>query len=127
MNRGLTFIPSVYKTQHKSAKDQTRLDLQQYHRKVKLAVYYEGKPDTMHLPFIPKSTWVPSAAQLPPEISKLIQLDTETFQKHYKLGWSNLNRFEAEVLHQLKENNNIVIKAADKGSSVVLMDRKDYL
>uniref|UniRef100_A0A8C9ZVX9 Uncharacterized protein n=1 Tax=Sander lucioperca TaxID=283035 RepID=A0A8C9ZVX9_SANLU len=40
---------------------------------------------------------------------------------------SNLSKFENEALRQLSENNDIVIKPADKGSAVVLMDRKDYL
>lgn len=129
LNKGLTFIPSLHRPGHKCLKDQTRMDLQNYHRKLKLSVYYDNKPDSVHLPFIPKSTWVPSAAQLPPEVTKLTQSDIEYFQKHHKIGWNkpNLNKFETEALHQLSENNEIVIKPADKGSSVVLMDRKDYL
>ena len=31
------------------------------------------------------------------------------------------------TLHNLKNNNNIVIKGADKGSAVVTWDREDYI
>ena len=129
LNKGLTFIPSLHRSSHKCLKDQTKLDLQNYHRKLKLAVYYNNKPDSVHLPFIPKSTWVPSTAQLPPEITNLTQLDNEYFQKNYRIGWvkSNLSKVETEALHQLSAQDQIVIKPADKGSAVVLMDRQDYL
>ena len=51
------------------------------------------------------------------------------FNRSHKIGWtlSNLSKFEMEALQQLKHNNQIVIKSADKGSSVVIMDRIDYV
>ena len=129
LNKGLTFIPSVCKSHHRNTKDQAKLDLQEYHRRLKLAAYYEGKPDSVYLPFLSKSTWLPSTAQLPPEITKLTELDNQTFQEHHRVGWikSNLSKFEIEALNQLKNNTSIVIKPADKGSSVVIMDREDYI
>lgn len=81
------------------------------------------------LPFMPKSTWSPTLAQLPPEVSDLIKLDLDTFQQQYRVGFTkpNLSKFEQTALEQLSSNNNIVLKPADKGSAVVIMDRQDYL
>lgn len=129
LNKGLTFIPSIQKQTHKDIKDALRADIQDYHRHLKLAVYYQVKPESIQLPFMNKSTWSPALALLPPEVSQLIQLDLNTFQHSYKIGWTkpNLSRFELEALEQLSSNKDIVLKPADKGSAVVIMDRADYL
>ena len=106
-----------------------RFDIQTYHRQLRLAVYYKNKPDTTMLPFMPKSTWSPALAQLPPEVSDLIQLDLNSFKKEYRINSTkpNLSIFETEALKQLSKNTNIVLKPADKGSAVVIMDRQDYV
>ena len=39
----------------------------------------------------------------------------------------NLEPEEAEALRELRNNRNIIVKPADKGSAVVLMDREQYL
>ena len=41
--------------------------------------------------------------------------------------YNNLTCKERQALHNLKNNNNIVIKGADKGSAVVTWDREDYI
>ena len=40
---------------------------------------------------------------------------------------NNLTPSERMALKELKNNENIIIKPADKGSAVVIMDRMDYL
>jgi len=45
----------------------------------------------------------------------------------YSPGNHNLTLQEREALELLKNNNNIVIKRADKGSAVVIQDRIDYI
>ena len=40
---------------------------------------------------------------------------------------NNLTREERTALYNLKNNKNIVIKSADKGSAVVVWDRDDYI
>ena len=42
-------------------------------------------------------------------------------------GFSNLTRKEKQALENLKNDKSIIIKSADKGSSVVVWDREDYL
>ena len=46
--------------------------------------------------------------------------------KKYKCT-PNLSPEELEALKQLRNDNTIIIKKADKGSTVVLMNRDDYI
>ena len=39
----------------------------------------------------------------------------------------NLTKEEREAISALKNNPNIIIKKADKGSSLVIMNRTDYI
>ena len=48
-----------------------------------------------------------------------IEIPSERFSNHAKLEW--------EALYSLKDDPSIIIKAADKGSVVVVWDREDYL
>ena len=52
---------------------------------------------------------------------KLINI--EILQNKY----NNLTREERSALYHLKNDKNIVIKSADKGSAVVVCDREDYI
>ena len=77
--------------------------------------------------FIPKSGWRP----YPPNKT------LETFQRSFKHDvlkskvpkkrYDNLTKQGRQGLQELKSNNNIVIKKADKGSTVVVMNSNDYL
>ena len=44
-----------------------------------------------------------------------------------KSKYNNLTRKEQQALYDLKNDKNIVIKGADKGSAVVVWDREDYI
>ena len=41
--------------------------------------------------------------------------------------YNNLTSKERQALYNLKNDKNIVIKGADKGSAVVVWDRQDYI
>ena len=43
------------------------------------------------------------------------------------IKYNDLTREERSVLYNLKNDKNIVIKCADKGSTVVVWDRDDYI
>lgn len=127
LNKGLNFIPII--RGEKNVKNQTQIDIRTYHRRLKLAAHFEHTRETSPLPFMPKSTWVPPEPTVPWPLRQLIQSDVEWFDNHYvaKCNTTNLDQFELEALKQLKSNKNIVIKPADKGSSVVVLDREQYL
>lgn len=127
--RGLTFTPTIQLQKHQ--KMQLELDLQTYHRRVQLAAYFKNSGKTQRLirPFRPPSTWIPPKEQLPPEIPFLINRDRKDFKKHY--DWyvekPNFTEEEQMALMDLARNKHIVIKPADKGSSVVILGREQYI
>lgn len=125
--KGLNFIPT--EGSNRNIVEQSRWDIQQYHRRLKLAVYFQHKEDSDPPPFTSKSTWVPPAGTLPRELSTLFEADTTYFDKNFYMSPStpNLTSEEVVALKQLTDNKQIVIKPADKGSAVVIMDRDQYL
>ena len=50
-------------------------------------------------------------------------MSIETPQNKY----NNLTREERTALYDLKNDKNIIIKSADKGSAVVVWDSEDYI
>ena len=70
LDKGLSFIPSA-KTCRKQ-KETLRQEAQEFHRKLKLAVFFEGSENTEITPFIPKSNWEPRDIQIPDTITWII-------------------------------------------------------
>lgn len=127
LSKGLTFIPT-YKLDH-NQKKQMNLDLQTYHRRLKLAAYFEGKEGDDPKPFTPKSDWIPKSCQIPRTIKNIIRADQYAFGH---LHWEdrdlqNLPQAEILALKELQQNKFIVLKPADKGSAVVILDRDQYI
>lgn len=127
LSRGLNFIPT--EGSNRNITEQTRHDLQEYHSRLKLATHFEHADDSDPPPFTLKSGWCPPDAQLPPEILNIIRTDIDYFDHKFKICRvkPNLNKKEVEALQSLQQNRNIIIKPADKGSAVVIMDREQYL
>ena len=107
LNRGLNFIPT--RGSNKNIKQQTRLDLQNYHRRLKIIDYYKDKPDSQKQPFTPASNWTPPDVNLPQNLKHLIQLDLTYFQNHFKPPRirPNLSPEENAALIELKNNKKI--------------------
>ncbi len=66
---------------------------------------------------------------LPPHVRALIRADIYAFSH---LNWGliekqNLTIREKRAIKELQKNNKLVIKPADKGNAVVLMNKEDYL
>lgn len=127
LSKGLSFIPTL--DLGRDQKIQLELDLQNYHRKIKLAAYYRNGPSKQSLPFIGPSNWTPHLSVLPPEVKTLVDLDTRNFNNQYKVlqEENNISFEEVRALHDLKCSKHIVIKPADKGSTVVVLSREQYI
>ena len=127
LKKGLSFIPTpelsglgqIFKTQ-----------LSAYHRRLKLNFYFEESTTPVELRphFHLKSNWEPEADLLPDELNKLIKTDDRTLPKIKPIqNKQNLSQTEREALEGLQHCTSIVLKPADKGSAVVLMDREKYI
>ena len=79
-----------------------------------------------HHLFKNKSNWQPTA---PPTIEGMILLnETEVSKINSKNPkMDNLSRAERSAIHTLKNNKDITIKPADKGSAVVILNTTDYI
>ena len=127
LERGLSFIPTI--DIHKNQNNILKKDLTEYHRRLKLADHFGTDTDQDFLPFLPKSNWEPKKADIPLELKQLIQRDIRTISRlpgHIKEK-HNLTKEQVRALRALAANNQIVVKPADKGSSIVIMDRHQYL
>lgn len=129
LTKGLFFIPTI--DLKKDQKINLLTDIQNYHRKIKLAVYFRdtiGKKDK--LPFTGPSTWTPLLKQLPQEVEQLVQEDNKSFKKcyvHTLQERHNISLAEVKALRDLQHAKHIVIKPADKGSAIVIMSREQYV
>lgn len=123
LEKGLTFIP-IPKRRNSS---ELRRDIHLYHRRLKITDYFPLSNYT-HTTFTFPSTWEPSWSNLNQPIKQLLTQDTATLS-HYIADTDrtdNLSKNKCVVLHQLVNNKNIIIKPADKGSKVVIMDKQQY-
>ena len=127
LNKGLNFIPT--KGTNEDIAIAARFDLQLYHRKVKLAEFFRNSPSRTITPFTARSTWSPPDSALPVEIKTLIKNDLDYFVNNFKdhSAPTNLTSEETQALSELSRDKNIIIKPADKGSAIVIMDREQYL
>ena len=85
------------------------------------------EPPFCHQKFKNPSTWAPN--QVPASLDAFIicnQRDLAALKTH-KPAHDNLSNNERKAIAELQANKNIVIKPADKGSAVVVMNRKDYI
>ena len=124
MSKGLTFIP----TPEKFDKHQLKLDVEEFGRQVKLKLFFkDDENDFSETPaFRAPSTWTPDINELELEIYLSI-LEDELLQIEERgKNFSNLTSEEREALKALVNDDQIVIKPADKGSAIVIWDREDY-
>ena len=130
-----------------------REDMDRFHTRLRQIAFFDEKasnpdnstsfntnipvtqPNTMgtfeafkHLKFKLKSTW--KAPPGPTNLEAMIacnELQFNTRPEYKPSRRDNLTREERLALKDLTENTNIIIKPADKGSAVVIMNRIDYL
>ncbi len=126
--RGLSFVPTPKNV--RTQKLELLQGLQKYHRRLKLETFFERKKSNKKkLPFTHGSEWTPTLSSLPPHVRSLIRADNYAFSH---LNWGliekqNLTTREKQAIKELEKNNKLVIKPADKGNAVVLMNKEDYL
>lgn len=143
MDKGLWFIPN--RTQEKLNRLELENHLTQYHRRLKLAVFF-GDSNGKGPPFTPTSTREAPMTSLPPTVKDEMRFIYLFFRKiflHHIMKrddellkhvgsdtqetFSNLTPGEERALEDLKRDRSIVIKPADKGNSVVILDRDQFL
>lgn len=125
LEKGLSFIPRPSKYDW----EELHRDLHRYHRRIKIIDYFHHKPNSQPKPFTHPSNWEPPTEQLTKTIQIHLKNNRQTLHT-YRPPMDvpdNLSEAERKGLSSLIKNPNIVIKPADKGSKIVIMDRHQYL
>ena len=128
--KGLSFVPTLNIGDRNPPS--MRLEIAAYHRRLKLAAFFEGQEQRDYgerRRFLPPSAWTPKDHQLPPAIPRLVQEDLQSASllPNDEDHTPNLTPEEVEALRQLRQDAHLIIKPADKGSAVVVMDREHYI
>lgn len=131
INRGLGFVPAHYKPKY----DTINNDLLRFERKLQLHFFFCNKSDLKDsepTKYVTKtlegnSTWWPK--KLNPHITSFCyNLKHSIFnllaRQRVK---NNLSSSEISAIVSLKKNKDIIIKKADKGGGITILNSKDYL
>jgi len=149
LQRGLKFCP----TPPAPNAGQLREDMDRFHTRLRQIAYFDTMASNLnqstsfisntpvvpinpmasiepfkHLKFKLKSNWrVPTG---PVNLEAMIACNEQQYNARpiFKPSFrSNIDHLERKAMKELMGNKNIIIKPADKGSAVVVMDRIDYL
>ena len=122
LQKGLKFTP----TPEKCNPHELESDIQEFIRKIRLAEFFDGEDDTDPSLVRNKSDFIPP---------KQRNLALEKFasninnyprtQRDIKIK-SNITNDERKAMRELANDKSIVIKEADKGGAVVIMDSEKY-
>ena len=124
LSKGLKFVP----TSNHINKAKLKMELEAHGRMLRLKWHFRNDEEKFERnKFTPKSTFNPRNKDAAIEIylSSLEEklMNIEISQNKY----NNLTREERSALYNLKNDKKIVIKSADKGSTVVVWDKDDYI
>ena len=124
LSKGLNFVP----TSNTIDKAKLKMELEALGRILRLKWHFRNEENVFDLDqFKPKSTFNPRNKDAAIEVymssleEKLMKIEIP------KDKYNNLTSKERQALYDLKNDKNIVIKAADKGSALVFWDREDYI
>ena len=128
LNKGLTFIPTP---ETNIAINTLPTSLQNLFNKMSTIYYFHNKEINAQISLYMKTNWQP------PQVESanlklyyhLTSLELDNFISRIKNIpiKNNTSIFDKKAIKNLRTNKNIVIKKADKGSAIVIMDKPEYL
>jgi len=126
LERGLKFVPTPKHISITPLLNATS----EFGRRIKLKYFFRLKSplSDVIIPFQGKSTWEPPESRIDKDILTSITNFTEKIKelKPQKEKF-NISKEEYLAIKTLKNNTEIIIKKADKGSATVIMNKTDYL
>ena len=124
LSKGLKFCP----TPRELDKAKIKQDLENFGRRLRLKWHFRHEEEEFSTnPFKHKSTYHPKNEDAAIEVY-LSTIEEQILGIHEQgSNYSNLTVDEREALRTLRNDSEIIIKSADKGSGVVVWDKEDYL
>ena len=119
LSRGLKFVPTPI-TNETALKKQMLKDFKDFARRMRLQFIYHGEDNNIH-PFYVKSNWEPPVQKSVALESYLEEIKTQLAQIPITKPEHNLPLNERKAITELKNNSEINIKRADKGTTTVIM------
>ena len=124
LEKGLNYIPTP-----KTLKNEPILDsARQFGRRLKLAYRFRNSKYNSKENFTAKSNWTPPDKEIPQlvlDTIKNIESDISNLKVPYHEN--NLSHSECKAIKDIRNNPDIIIKPADKGSATVIMNKSDYI
>ena len=124
LSKGLKFIPSPKPTHFNTIYN----SFLKYRRNMYNKYFFRDNQSIIH-PFRTRSKFTPP----PPDNSNLTEYisqiyhDLKTQHTQQKQHKPSVTSTDLHYINQLKNNNDIIIKPADKGGAIVIWPKKDYL
>ena len=120
--KGLKFTPTPQYDQR-----EIRSDIHEFGRKLRLKEFFHDKDTCDESVVRNKSSFTPDKGRNSHLDLYIEYLNKAPVGKQVRQNYrSNLNKQEREALNKLRENNDIIIKEADKGAAVVIMNKQYY-
>ena len=123
LSKGLKFIPIPTSVNKALIKE----ELECFGKKLHILYYFQNEESiTISNPFKKKPIFNLKGKDVAIELY-LNRLEEEIMATDIKLSYSNLTKEERLPINLLRDDTSIVIKEADKGLGVVVLDREDFL
>lgn len=106
----------------------TRIDIFKLVHQLKLRVFFGEREYRKPFDFKTRSTFVPVVNE--PAIvtfEKVVLRDVAALEQQQRRSGNNFNRQDRQILANISSNKDIIIKPADKGGGLVILDKKDYI
>ena len=140
LSKGLNFCPTPNSINDQQLSD----DIESFARALRIKEHFSSKTDVEldsdiqssgsddeEAPprFVKKSSWNPPPSKIPTleHFIDSVKSDVLRLSKIYHPSSNNLPAEERQSLQDLEKREDIIIKPADKGSAVVVMDKIDYI
>lgn len=131
LSKGLSFIPTPADVNIDSFKS----SIADFNRKIRLSYFWSHRDmtskyddDYVKLPFTGKSDWEPPDQLVPAQVHDILsELDTKVSEMQPIKDKINVSAGQVNALKQLRNKRHLIIKKADKGASVVVMNKSDYI
>ena len=125
LTKGLKYIPKPDKIR----KNDINQTFSNYSRRIKLQAYFYSKTKSSKQPnFKIPSNWLPHDEDIDDNIKEILNKLRKKLLKCKLNNNKNSNSHkEIKALRNLRNNHAIVIKPADKGNSIIIQNKTDYL